>query len=247
MRPEMRNRNEKGIHKMSSIAIITARGGSKRIPRKNIKDFFGQPIIAYSIKAARDADCFDEIMVSTDDHEIAEIAQKYGADVPFFRSPETSTDYATTLQVTQEVIGTYGKNGKYFDYGCCIYPTAPFINPQKLNHGMKTLIEGNYDAATPVVAFSYPVQRALCIREEKLTMMHPEHANSRSQDLEKAYHDIGQYYCFKTAKLFEITTFLSGNVYPIITPASEVQDIDTEEDWKTAEIKYKILNSNSAF
>lgn len=228
---------------MKNIAIIPARGGSKRIPRKNIKDFLGKPIIAYSIEAALNSGIFDEVMVSTDDMEIAEIAKKYGAKVPFFRSPEMSNDMAMTAPVLVEVINEYKKLGKEFEYGCCIYPCAPFINPQKIKEGLDLMKEKMADSAIPVVQFSYPIQRALKIEENKLSMILPENLNVRSQDLMATYHDIGQYYCFKIESFLANPTLFSKNTVPIVTPESEVQDIDTEEDWKIAEMKYNILKT----
>lgn len=226
---------------MTNIAIIPARGGSKRIPRKNIKDFLGKPIIAYSIEAALISGVFDEVMVSTDDIKIAEIARKYGAKVPFYRSPEMSNDMAMTAPVLVEVINEYKKLGQEFEYGCCIYPCAPFINPQKLREGLELMKEKNADSAVPVVKFSYPIQRALKIENDKLSMILPENLNVRSQDLMPTYHDIGQYYCFKIESFLAEPILFSKNTVPIITPEREVQDIDTEEDWKIAEIKYRIL------
>jgi len=228
---------------MKNIAIIPARGGSKRIPRKNIKDFLGKPIIAYSIEAALSSGVFDEVMVSTDDVEIAEIAKKYGAKVPFFRSPELSNDMAMTAPVLVEVLNEYKKRGQEFDYGCCIYPCAPFINSQKIKEGLDLMIEKNADSAIPVVQFSYPIQRALKIEENKLSMILPENMNVRSQDLMPTYHDIGQYYCFKIESFLAEPNLFSKNTVPIITTESEVQDIDTEEDWKIAEMKYRILKN----
>lgn len=226
---------------MQNIAIIPARGGSKRIPRKNIKNFLGKPIIAYSIEAALQSGAFDEVMVSTDDVEIAEIAKKYGANVPFFRSPEMSTDMVMTAPVLVEVVNEYKKLGQEFEYGCCIYPCAPFINPQKIKEGLELMKEKKADNAIPVVQFSYPIQRALKIDNDKLSMILPENLNVRSQDLMPTYHDIGQYYCFKIESFLKNPTLFSENTVSIVTPESEVQDIDTEEDWKIAEIKYKLL------
>jgi len=226
---------------MTNIAIIPARGGSKRIPRKNIKDFFGKPIIAYSIEAALNSGVFDEVMVSTDDIEIAEIAKKYGAKIPFFRSSELSNDMAMTAPVLVEVLNEYKKLGNEFEYGCCIYPCAPFINPEKLKEGLESMKEKKVDNAVPVVQFSYPIQRALKIENNQLSMILPENMNMRSQDLMPTYHDIGQYYCFKIESFLAEPTLFSKNTVPIITPESQVQDIDTEEDWEIAEIKYKML------
>lgn len=229
---------------MKKIAIIPARGGSKRIPRKNIKEFIGKPIIAYSIEAAIKSGVFDEVMVSTDDIEIAEIAKKYGAKVPFFRSPEMSNDMAMTAPVLIEVLNEYKKLEKNFEYCACIYPCAPFINPQRLTEGMNLLVESGMDSVLPVVKFSYPPQRCLVIREEKVQMLHPENYNVRSQDLEPYYHDVGQFYCLKSSSLIKEEKLYCENTLPVILPESEVQDIDTEEDWKIAEMKYKILKTN---
>ncbi len=228
----------------SCIAIITARGGSKRIPKKNIKEFCGQSIIKYSIDAAFNTGCFDEIMVSTDDQEIAEIAKKFGANVPFFRSPELSNDMAMTAPVLIEVLEEYKKLGRYFEYCCCIYPCAPFITAQSLKAGMDLLIESKADSVLPVVRFSYPPQRGLVIRENKVQMLYPENYNVRSQDLESIYHDVGQFYCLKSTSLIKEAKLFCKDTVAIELPESEVQDIDNEEDWKIAEMKYRILKEN---
>lgn len=228
---------------MKTVAIIPARGGSKRIPRKNIKEFLGKPIIAYSIEAALQSGIFDKVMVSTDDLEIAAIAKQYGAKVPFYRSPETSNDIASTEDVLIEVINEYKKQGQEFEYGCCIYSCAPFINPEKIKNGFELIKDKNIDSAIPVVQFSYPIQRALKIDNNRLSMLLPENIDARSQDLIPTYHDIGQYYWFKINSFLKNPTLFSQNSVAIITPESEVQDIDTEEDWKIAEIKYKIIHT----
>ena len=225
--------------KMRNIAVITARGGSKRIPRKNIKDFLGKPIMAYSIEAAISSGIFDEVMVSTDDEEIAEIAKKYGAKVPFFRSEVTSGDFATTNDVLLEVIDEYEKRGEFFDYGVCIYPTAPFVTPEKIKDAMEKIIEKNGDSLIPVVSFSYPPKRALVIRDEKLVFEYPEFMDSRSQDLESEYHDVGQFYCFNINAFKKNKKLMLGNIIPYVVDEMEVQDIDNESDWKIAEIKYR--------
>ena len=179
------------------IAIITARGGSKRIPKKNIKDFCGKPIIAYSIEAAISSKLFDEVMVSTDSEEIAEIAKKYGASVPFMRSAETSNDYATTNDVLMEVFNEYEKRGQEFDIAVCIYPTAPFVTADKLKRAIDMVEKDGADAVTPVVQFSFPPQRAFIIRDNALEYQYPENASARSQDLEPIYHDCGQFYVMR--------------------------------------------------
>ena len=228
---------------MTNIAIIPARGGSKRIPRKNIKEFCGKPIIAYSIEAAIKSNIFDEIMVSTDDDEIAEISKSYGAKVPFYRSKELSSDMAMTVPVLIEVLGEYEKLDKHFDITCCIYPCAPFITPQKLEQGMNLLLQSGANFAFPIVKFSYPPQRCLVIREQRVSMLYPENYLKRSQDLEPLYHDAGQFYFAKTKVLKEKQTVFGENSMPIICNESEIQDIDTIEDWKIAEIKYNLLYS----
>lgn len=227
---------------MSSIAIITARGGSKRIPRKNIKEFCGKPIIAYSIEAALGAGVFDEVMVSTDDEEIKEIAIKYGARVPFLRSENTSTENTMTNEVLIEVLGEYEKLGQAFDYFCCIYPTAPFLTADRLREGMNKLIDEKVDTVIPVVQFSFPPQRCFVIRDEKVAFLYPENAQVRSQDLEPQYHDVGQFYCINTKNFLKHKVLIMNETMPVIMDEMEVQDIDNFSDWKLAEMKYRILH-----
>ena len=188
---------------MQNLAIIPARGGSKRIPRKNIKSFFGKPIIAYSIEAAISSGLFEEVMVSTDDDEIAKIAVEYGAKIPFMRSKTNSDDYATTMDVINEVLKNYEeKQKKIFTYTCCIYPTAPLLQIKHLEEGFSKLIKHNFTSVFPVVAFGYPVWRGLTIADNGTTsMIWPEYLNSRSQDLQPVYHDAGQWYWFNNEKL----------------------------------------------
>lgn len=226
------------------IAIITARGGSKRIPKKNIKDFYGKPILYYSIEAALNAQIFDEIMVSTDSEEIAEIAKRAGAKVPFLRSEKNSNDFATTADVIMEVLDNYKKIGKEFDTICCIYPTAPFVTAKKLQKAMELLEERKAKKVLPVVAFSYPPQRAYIADGNYIRMREPENANKRSQDLEVMYHDCGQFYGYDVKSFFQTKGQIWDDVVPIIIPESEVQDIDYEEDWKIAELKYQIMINN---
>lgn len=225
---------------MKKIAIITARGGSKRIPKKNIKEFCGKPIIAYSIEVALKTGIFDEVMVSTDSEEIAEIAKKYGANVPFMRSEKNSSDYATTNEALIEVLQEYKKIGREFDIAVCIYPTAPFITVEKIKKAVNMMEEKKVEAVTPVVKYSYPPQRAFIIRNEMLTYEFPEYSLKRSQDLEPVYHDCGQFYVMNTKCLIEANGQLIPAA-PIVMPESEVQDIDTEEDWVIAEIKYQLM------
>ena len=225
-----------------NIAIITARGGSKRIPHKNIREFCGKPILAYSIEAAINSGQFDEVMVSTDDNFIAQLALKYGAKVPFMRSEKTSDDFATTEDVIKEVIEMYKQEGRTFDIYCCIYPTAPFITSKKLQEAIEKFIKSGASFLTPVVKYSYPPQRCLIVKDDLLQMKWPEFRRTRSQDLEPWYHDCGQFY------IGNINTFLqvgmsNGPTIPFILSETEVQDIDTEEDWKIAEMKYKLMHS----
>jgi pseudaminic acid cytidylyltransferase len=229
---------------MRKLAIIPARGGSKRIERKNIKKFLGRPIISYSIRTAIRSKLFDEVMVSTDDEEIADIAQFYGATVPFLRSPETSSDYATTVDVLLEVLGNYQKQGINFNQACCIYPTAPMISTFQLNQAYQKLIRQNFDSVIPVTEFTYSIYRALALEEGgRQKMINAQNEQIRSQDLPKAYHDAGQFYWFDVNKLQEVKTLFSKNTGSIILDPLEVQDIDTETDWKLAEMKYKLLNN----
>ncbi len=227
---------------MSTLAIIPARGGSKRIPRKNIKDFLGKPIIAYSIEVALRSGLFDEVMVSTDDEEIAQIAKQYGASVPFYRSAETANDYATTVDVLLEVIETYKQQGKVFDTICCLYSTAPFVTSDRLKEAYSKLSD-NIDACFTMVEYSYPIQRSLRINEDGLVeMKYPEHLKSRTQDLEKVYHDAGQFYFVKTKTLIEEKTVWCKRTAPLVLSELEVQDLDTLTDWQLAEMKYELLH-----
>ncbi len=225
-----------------NIAIIPARGGSKRIPRKNVKPFLGKPIIAYSIEAALQSGLFSEVMVSTDDKEIAEIANQLGAQVPFFRSPQTANDYATIGEVVEEVLLRYQQHGSIFDNVCCLLATAPFITKERIREAYEKMLTEHYEAVFPIVRFSYPIQRALRIDNGKVLMFHPEHFAKRSQDLEPAYHDSGQFYWMRVAEFMKQKRFFAQNTGAIILSETEVQDIDTEEDWKLAELKYRLLN-----
>ncbi|MBO5325239.1 MAG: pseudaminic acid cytidylyltransferase [Lachnospiraceae bacterium] len=226
---------------MNAVAIITARGGSKRIPRKNVKEFLGKPILLYSIEAALNSGIFEEVMVSTEDEEIAELARQAGAVVPFMRGDKNANDFATTTDVLLEVVGEYEKRGKNFEFGCCIYPTAPFVTAEKLRDGMEKLAASDADTLMPVVPFSFPPQRGMVIREEKLQFVQPEHALTRSQDLEHWYHDVGQFYCFRTENFKRNKILTVGNVLPYVVSELEVQDIDTISDWKIAEMKYEAM------
>lgn len=227
---------------MKNLAIIPARGGSKRIPRKNIKPFLGKPIMAYSIEAALESHLFDEIMVSTDDAEFAKIAQQYGANVPFMRSEKTANDFASTADVIFEVLDNYASFGKHFDFVTCIYSTAPFVTAARLKEAFDKLQNGNFDAVFTAVAYSYPIQRSLKIENDRISMLYPEYLTARSQDLQTIYHDAGQFYMATVEAFKEARSFWGKNTAGLILSELEVQDLDTETDWKLAEMKYKLLH-----
>ena len=225
-----------------NLAIITARGGSKRIPHKNIKSFVGKPIIAYSIEAALKSGVFDEVMVSTDDEEIARIALEYGAKVPFMRSDANAGDYASTDDVIMEVLKAYEGRGERFERFCCIYPTAPFVTAERLKEAIEML--DDTDSVNPVVEFSYPPQRGMIIYNNNcLERQYPEYDTVRSQDLKKIYHDAGQFYACRTEAFLKAGTTDVEKLSPLILSPLEVQDIDTIEDWEIAEIKYRRLHN----
>lgn len=226
------------------IAIITARGGSKRIPKKNIKEFCGLPIIAYSIRTALGSGLFDEVMVSTDSEEIAETAKKFGANVPFMRSADNSDDYATTEDVILEVLQRYRELGTEYDYVCCIYPTAPFVTEAALAEAMAKMEKYEPSVVIPLVQFSYPPQRCFVVDDRGYARFkYPQYVRTRSQDLEKQYHDAGQFYIYNSDRLIATNGVIEDDFMPIIMPDLLVQDIDTEDDWKIAEMKYKIINN----
>ena len=224
---------------MKNLCIIPARGGSKRIPRKNVKPFLGKPMLAYSIEAALATGLFDEVMVSTDDEEIAEVARQYGAKVPFMRSAETANDFATTADVLKEVLSNYKKLGQEFDYFCCVYATAPMVQSKDIINAFERLSSSKFTVVYPVVAFSYPICRCLDLAEDGTMTRHwPEFENSRSQDLPKEYHDTGTFYWYKTKEWSNGINIIGG----IEVDETTIQDIDTETDWKIAEMKYKLLH-----
>ena len=227
---------------MKNLCIIPARGGSKRIPRKNVKSFLGKPMLAYSIETAIKSGLFEEIMVSTDDAEIAEVAKMYGANVPFMRSAETASDFATTADVLKEVISKYSEQGRQFDNFCCFYATAPLVQSKDVVATYKRLLDSVFTCVYPVVQFSYPIWRCLDLASDGTMTRHwPEYENSRSQDLPKEYHDTGTFYWYKTQE------WLSGNIKVggIEVNETTIQDIDTETDWALAEMKYKLLYNKS--
>ena len=226
---------------MESLAVITARGGSKRIPRKNIREFCGKPIIQYSIEAALESGIFDEVMVSTDDEEIKEVALACGAKVPFMRSAEASGDWAMTHEVLLEVVSKYKEMGRTFNSLCCIYPTAPFITAQKLVDSMRLLQERQADTVMPVIPFSFPPQRGLVINNDRLLFKWPENTMKRSQDLQPMYHDCGQYYCMSMDRFIQEKRLVMDYTVPYVISELEAQDIDKEIDWKLAELKYELM------
>lgn len=234
-------------NKTKSVAIIPARGGSKRIPRKNIKDFLGKPVIAYPLEMAMACGLFDEVMVSTDDKEIASVARQYGAKVPFFRTKKNSDDFASTADVLVEVLKAYQNEGKHFEYACCIYPATPLLKAGKLREAFSLMKEKGWDTAFPVLRFNFPIQRALRVeKNQKAEMIYPEYLTTRSQDLEPAYHDSGQFYWFKIDRFLHSQSLLTKNSGVIILKESEAQDIDTPEDWQLAEMKFKLQASSEA-
>ena len=227
---------------MKTIAIITARGGSKRIPRKNIKEFMGKPMISYAIEAALNSKIFDEVMVSTEDVEIAEIARKYGAKIPFMRSEKTANDYATTFDVLDEVINEYKKLGKIFDTLCCIYPCVPFLKAETLKNAYEK-IQG-HDAVMPVCKYPVPIEWAMKINSSGILEPNDRQAQMmRSQDIEVKYFDAGMFYFCKTDKIYENKSLVPNDTFAYIIDEKECQDIDTVEDWQMAEMKYKVLHN----
>lgn len=231
---------------MRKIAIIPARGGSKRIPKKNIKNFMGSPAISYAIKAALKSNLFDTVMVSTDSKEIAEIALKYGAKVPFFRTEKNSDDFASTDDVIKEVLKYYSEKGEQFDYGCCIYPVNPFINVTKLIKGFDKLESTNFDCIFSAVKYSYPVQRAFRIKNDRMKMTDSDNYLTRSQDLDETYHDAGQFYWFRIKSFIKYQRLWTDNTGIIELDINDVHDIDTQDDWKIAELKFQIQNKLKA-
>lgn len=231
---------------MHNIAIIPARGGSQRIQKKNIKLFLDKPIIAYSIENAFKSGIFDEIMVSTDDPEIAKIALEYGAKVPFFRSKKNSDNFATTSDVLIEVLKKYEKNGVNFINACCIYATSPLLSEKKILEAEELLIKNDLDCVFPIVQTNFPVERSLKITPSHLVSMnYPEHINTRSQDLVSSYFDAGQFYFFNVSEFLKNKKLWTSKTGSIIIKRIEAQDIDDETDWALAELKYKYLKENN--
>jgi N-acylneuraminate cytidylyltransferase len=221
------------------IAIIPARGGSKRIPRKNIKPFGGRPIIAYSIEAAIAAGCFDEVMVSTDDEEIAQVARAHGAQVPFLRTSATANDFSGTAEVLSEVLAAYAQRNSHFDLACCLYPTAPFVTAELLLRGLDILEETAAASVITVAQHALPIWRAFTMVDGELRWVHPEFEKTRSQDLLPTYFDAGQFYWLKVSAFLREPRLVCQRAVPLLLPRGAVQDIDTPEDWSEAEAKYR--------
>lgn len=232
---------------MRTLAVIPARGGSKRIPGKNLKIFEGKPILHWAIDTAQEAGVFDAVMVSTDDPEIAASAQAAGAELPFLRSAATADDHATLLDVLSEVVAAYEQRGERFDAVCCILPTAVLMTADRLREGWAMLSTGEYDSVFPVVRFPAPIQRALR-RDEAgvIAMFQPEHYRSRSQDLEPAYHDAGQFYWMSSQACLERRPTFEGRAGSLVIDEAEAQDIDTETDWRIAELKHRLMRQGGA-
>jgi len=224
------------------LAVIPARGGSKRIPRKNIRNFYGKPVIAWSIEAARKSACFDCIVVSTDDQEIAEIAKKYGAEVPFIRIPELSDDYVGTTPVVAHTLKWLIEKGENFEFACCLYATAPFVCGEDIKRGFELIKNTDADYTFSVTSYPSPIQRAIRInQQQRVEMFQPEYYNTRSQDLENAWHDAGQFYWGKTNAWLSLKPIFSSNSVVIKLPRYQVYDIDTPEDWCQAELMFKAI------
>jgi len=229
------------------VAIIPARGGSKRIPRKNIRDFCGKPMIAWAIEAARASGCFDKIIVSTDDREIADIAQKWGAEVPFMRPPTLSDDYTGTIPVIRHAIHWLDANEIKVGYACCIYATAPFLKAQDLQAGWGLISGSEYDYAFSVTSYAFSIQRAIRITEQGcIAMFNPQHFKTRSQDLEEAWHDAGQFYWGTAGAWCEERTIFGEGSVPVKLPRHRVQDIDTPEDWIRAEWLFRAMQAEGS-
>lgn len=228
------------------LAVIPARGGSKRIPRKNIKPFCGKPIIAWSIEAALRSGCFDEVVVSTDDGEIAEVSKRYGASVPFMRPPELADDHTGTGAVVAHAIEWFARNGMSPGLACCIYATAPFVTPDDLMRGLDVLESSGSDYAFAVASYAFPIQRAIRIDAAgRVEMFQPEHFATRSQDLEPAFHDAGQFYWGRASAWLAGKPVFSPDASPVILPRNRVQDIDTPEDWERAEGMFGALHNGA--
>ena len=228
------------------LAIIPARGGSKRIPRKNIKLFCAKPMIAWSIEAALQSGCFDQVIVSTDDREIAEVARQYGATVPFMRPAELSDDHTGTVPVIQHAIEWVNAQGQPVEQACCLYATAPFVSAEDINRGLDILDATQSDYAFSVTSYAFPIQRAIRLNDEgRVQMFNPEYFNIRSQDLEEAFHDAGQFYWGTADAWLQGRMIFGTGSVPVPLPRHRVQDIDTPEDWVRAEWLFKAMQAEA--
>lgn len=229
------------------VAIIPARGGSKRIPRKNVKDFCGKPMIAWSIEAAKASSCFDQIIVSTDDVEIAKVAREWGALVPFMRPDELSDDLTGTLPVVRHAVEWLNQNGAPVEYACCFYATAPFVSSEDLKRGLQLIQDSGSSYAFSVTSYAFPIQRAIRITKNgRVAMFNPEHFQTRSQDLEEAWHDAGQFYWGTAEAWCEERTIFGEDSVPVKLPRHRVQDIDTSEDWTRAEWLFRAMQAKGS-
>lgn len=229
---------------MSRVAIIPARGGSKRIPRKNVKDFCGKPMIAWSIEAAKASGCFDQIIVSTDDHEIAKVASEWGATVPFLRPAKLSDDFTGTLPVIRHAVEWLNQNDCPVEYACCLYATAPFVSAADLKEGLQLIQDSGSSYAFSVTSYPFPIQRAIRITDNgRVAMFNPEHFHTRSQDLEEAWHDAGQFYWGTAEAWCEEQAIFGEDSVPVKLPRHRVQDIDTPEDWNRAEWLFRAMQA----
>lgn len=224
-----------------TVAIITARGGSKRIPKKNIKLFAGRPLLEYSISAALDSQLFSRVIVSTDDDEIKKLALSAGAEVPFIRSDKNSNDFSTTSDVLLEVIEELGSRGESYEYMCCLYPTAPFLTAEKVKESFSTLLDNKATSVAFVSEFSNAPQRSLVVKNNRVVFKYPQYITTRSQDLEKEYYDCGQLYWLNVEAFKESKSIYTSNTFPFFVSTLESQDIDTIDDWEIAELKYSLM------
>ena len=224
------------------IAVIPARGGSKRIPRKNIRPFAGKPIIVYSIEAAKQSGLFDHVIVSTDDPEIAEVARARGAEVPFQRPRELADDHTGVMEVMKHAIGWFIQQGGAVEYACGIYATAPFVRPRYLREGFEKLAASDKSFVLSVTTYPFPVQRAIQLdKEGAVVPRYPEHVLTRSQDLEEVYHDCGQFFWGRANAMLNDVVPMSTASLAIVLPRYLVQDIDTLEDWHRAELMHAAI------
>ena len=225
-----------------NLCVIPARSGSKRIPRKNIRDFCGKPMIVWSIEAAIKSECFDRIIVSTDDEEIAAVAKRYGAEVPFVRPAQLADDYTSTTAVIAHAIDWQNSHGKVADKVCCLYATAPFVQASDLKNGFDLLESSSAEYAFSVTSYAFPIQRAIRITQnQRVEMFQPEHFSTRSQDLEEAWHDAGQFYWGRAVAWLGNKQIFNSEAVPVLLPRSRVQDIDTPEDWELAQLMFDAL------